>query len=271
MKFTIAGNLVNDKIKKSIPVITFHKVDPSFEWGVTRVTPRQFRKIVKNIKDHGYESINLSEVFQNRENIPDKPVVFTFDDAYESVYEYAVPVLKESGFSAVFFVITDFVGKENLWDVNLGGLHFKHMTWSQIREVQKSGFEIGSHTVSHADLTRLDKRRVKREIFESKDKLQQNIGTEIKYISFPFGRYNDCVIDLCREAGYMGACSYWVHKEDAGKNFVIPRRAWYLFDPWFMIDSKLGNGFAGKIEEIKLRSINFFSHGTALLKPAVKN
>ncbi|MCD6117400.1 polysaccharide deacetylase family protein [bacterium] len=262
---------MNEKNAEPVPIITFHKVDPSFEWGVTRVTPRQFRKIVSNLADCGYKTVSLDDVFTDSVSMPEKPVVLTFDDGYESILDYAAPVLEEFNFTGTIFIITGFVGKENKWDVNLGGLRFKHLSWAQIDSLKKAGFEIGSHTIHHSDLTRINRKEIENEVFESKQELERKTGDKVKFISFPFGRYNTEVIDLCVKAGYKGGCTYWIHKKDKENPFLMGRRAWYLFDPWFMMQAKLGNGIAGRIEEAKLRAINFFSHGTALLKPAIKD
>jgi len=261
---------VSENNREPIPVITFHKVDPSFEWGVTRVTPRQFRKIISGLADRGYKTVNLDNIYSDTASLPEKPVILTFDDGYESVYDYAAPVLKEFDFTGTIFIITGYVGKENDWDVNLGGLRFKHLSWSQIHDLKKAGFEIGSHTIHHPDLTRISREMVKKEIFQSKEELEQKTGDEVKFISFPFGRYDDDVLNLCLQAGYKGGCTYWIHKKDENNSFLRGRRAWYLFDPWYLMPAKLGNGFMGRIEEAKLRAINFFSHGTAILKPAIK-
>lgn len=270
LKYTCAGWQVSEQVQKPVPVLTFHKIDPSFEWGVTRVTPRQFRKIIHGLKSRGYTSIHLSQLCSSEYALPEKPVIITFDDAYKSVFEHAVPVLDEFNFTASIFVITGFVGKINTWDVNVGGLRFEHMNWQQIEDLHRSGFEIGSHTVHHPDLTRIGPEYIRQEVLESKHELEQHLQDRVEFISLPFGRYTRSVIDICRAAGYSGVCTYWLKSGDYGSRFIIPRRAWYLFDPWFMLDIKCSNGLPGFVEMMKLRLINFFSHGTALIKPVLK-
>ena len=119
---------MNDHIIRSIPIITFHKVDPVFEWGVTRVTPHQFNRVASFLANEGYKTISLETAY-HQQDLPAKPVILTFDDGYESVYENAAPIMDQFGFTGTVFLISKYIGKENHWDVNLGGKVFKHLAY----------------------------------------------------------------------------------------------------------------------------------------------
>jgi peptidoglycan/xylan/chitin deacetylase (PgdA/CDA1 family) len=248
-----------------VPILAFHKVDPAFEWGVTRTTPGQFRKILSHLKREGYETVTLGQL-AGRRSLPPKPVALTFDDAYESFHRYAFPVLKEFGYTATLFVITGYAGKLNDWDVNLGWLKFRHLSWEQIRELSRLGFEIGSHTVHHADLTVLDKERLARELRRSKTEIEYHIHKTVRFISFPFGRYDRRVIHACQKAGYTAGFGF-VSGKRRKDSFVFERKACYLIDGIWTLKAKLSDHWAASLETSKLRFINFCSHGTSLVKP----
>ena len=162
---------LNRQNKKHVPILTFHKVDTDFELGVTRITPGQFRRILHFLKKNGYQTISLDQLSDQTFSLPEKPVVLTFDDAYDSIYRYAAPLMLEYGFTGTVFVISQFVDSWNNWDVNLGGKKFKHLSWSQLVELKKLGFGIESHGVSHADLTQVKKDRLYRELSHYKKEI----------------------------------------------------------------------------------------------------
>jgi peptidoglycan/xylan/chitin deacetylase (PgdA/CDA1 family) len=249
-----------------IPVLVFHKVDRRFEWGLTRITPERFKNVLEYLKENGYQTLTLSEIADPSREIHEKSVAVTFDDSYASIFKHAFPLLQKYGFRATVFVITGFAGQMNEWDVNLGGLKFLHLSWEQIRIMAEAGFEIGSHTVHHADLTRISMENLKREVTESKKHIEDKISRKIRFISFPFGRYNDSVIETCKTAGYEHGCGFWIRKESDWP-FVFERKAYYLFDSEWNLRTKLDHHWGGRFENLKLRVINFCSHGTSLIKP----
>lgn len=153
-------------------VLNYHKVTNDFEWGITRVTCKQFESHCKFFAENGYKSLTFSE-FCEFGNTNEKYFAITFDDAYKNVYENAFPILKKFGFKATVFVITDFIGEKNLWDVNLGWKVFPHLNEQEIIELSESGWEIGSHTKSHKALIYLKEEQIKLELGESKNILER--------------------------------------------------------------------------------------------------
>ncbi|MBN2029034.1 polysaccharide deacetylase family protein [bacterium] len=236
---------------------------------MTRVTPNQFRHVLEFLKQEDYHTISLHHYFNPASEPPSKPIVITFDDSYESVYTHAFPLLEAYGFTATVFVISGYAGKINKWDVNLGWCQFQHLSWDQIVQLKNAGFEIGSHTVHHPDLTRISSPLLKSELEISKKQIEDKIGEEVRFISFPFGRYNQKVIEMSREAGYQRGCGFWIRsfEKKVEEKFVFQRKAYYLFDGIWNLKLKLRSGAFTFLEEFKLRIVNFCSHGTSLVKP----
>ncbi|MBU0465861.1 MAG: polysaccharide deacetylase family protein [Proteobacteria bacterium] len=135
--------------------------------------------------------------------MPQKSVVITIDDGYKSVYDIAFPILKQYGFTATLFIYNEFVS---------GG---SALTWEQIREMKAAGFEVGSHTISHADLA-VQKpeenetdyiQRITYELVQSKEILDTKLDQNTTLLAFPFGSTNQTVINICKTAGYTAGLS----------------------------------------------------------------
>ena len=180
-------------------ILAYHKVDNRFELGLTNVKPKMFDRHISALKGGGFEFLTTPEdLATNR-----RSVHLTFDDGYDCFYRNVVPILFSAGVRAEVFVISDYIGKENTWDVRLSYKPFMHMNGAQLREIAAMGFKVGSHSCSHKDLTRLDRNSLWNELRNSKAEIEDLLGREVKSISFPFGKSNSTVTDIAREAGYM--------------------------------------------------------------------
>jgi len=244
-------------------------VDSSIEWGVTRVSPGKFNTILNFLKKEGYETTSIQSLYNPDSSLPSKPIILTFDDSYESIYTHAYPLMQEFEYTGTIFIVTGYVDRMNDWDVNLGGRRFRHMSWEQIRKMHRAGFEIGSHTVHHPDLTKTDPNWLKFELSRSKAEISDQLGEGVTCVAFPFGRYNKRVIDMCKALGYQKGCSFWLRRKEKKiqESFVLERKAYYLFDNLWSLKAKLNQNFWTPLENMKLRVINFCSHGSSLIKP----
>ncbi len=237
-----------------VPILTYHKVDTKFEFGITRVTPSQFEKQVKFLYENGYKTLTVSEA--RSLNLTDgKFICITFDDGYKSVYDFALPILKKYGFKATVFVISGFVGKLNLWDFGFG-IKFQHLDWDELKILLDNGWEVGSHSVNHTALTLLDEEKVRYELEISKSEIEKKLNTKVTSFAPPFSRYDEKIVKLVFDCGYEG-----VYALTNGKSFngVHYRFAVYTIDSISSIKRKInGSGF----EKLKLNLINSFAEFT---------
>jgi len=177
-----------------VPVLMYHEV--GIGPNNLYVAQQELANHLDWLKRQGYTTITLAQLYQGLikgEPIPEKSVVLTFDDGYSSFYATAAPMLKERGFTATLFVITDFVGMPGF------------ITWDQARELVRDGFEMGAHTLSHPDLTVVGAERLKREVGQSKKVLEEELGIMVQFFCYPAGRHNDAVVTATSQAGYVGA------------------------------------------------------------------
>lgn len=252
-----------------VPILAFHKVDSSFEWGVTRITPKRFRSLICRLKEMGYQGISVQQLFDPAFVLPPKPVGITFDDGYQKLYENAIPILQEAGFGASIYIVTDYIGKLNAWDVNLGGFKFMHLSWPELREIHQAGFEIGSHTKSHLTLNWLNEDAVRHELADSKKILEDGLGDRVFSVSYPFGRYNETVVRETLACGYGKACAFFRKEkilEEFEESVVLKRKAYYIFDTYQSLKAKLEPSIWTELEDLKLRLVNWGSYGTSLVK-----
>lgn len=185
----------------------YHEVTvPEKIYQLTKITPpafvldiKQFERQIKSLHDSGYEAWSLQELISwlsgGLVTPPAKPIILTFDDGFKGNYEFALPVLKNYGFKATFFVIVNKIGESQM------------MTWEHLEELSETGMSIQSHTLSHRALGLLDPGEIANELKVSKDKLEQSLSSSIDFLSFPYGSYKKWYKKIAIESGYLGACT----------------------------------------------------------------
>jgi len=184
-----------------VPVLVYHHFAKDCNSPFC-IPPAVFDQQMRYLKDNGYRVVTMSEFLgflQYRHALPKKSVVIAIDDGYRSAYNFGYPILKKYGFTATLFIYTDFVG-----------ISKKAITWNQLNEMKADGFEIGSQTLSHTDLTKKREgedeteymARIKRELLGSKQILDQKLKQKTIYLALPYGRYNQTVLEISDRVGY---------------------------------------------------------------------
>ena len=186
-----------------------------------------------------------------------------FDDGYESVYKIAFPLMEKYGFSGLVFPVAHYIGQMNRWDVTFGSFNkATHLSVDQIKILSESGWEVGSHGLTHTAFTSLSDKTLKIELEESKRILEDVIEKEVIYITPPFSRWNNHIKDLILQCGYKKI--YYQHvfnfKSD---DVLVPRHSMYSIDGKNSILRKLNNS---KMELLK----ELIIHNCSTLTVAVK-
>lgn len=183
---------------KVLPILMYHVVGPARPgtYPELTVSPGKFKKQVRWLKLHGYETISTSDWQAwclEGKPLPEKPVLLTFDDAYADLVEHAFPVLKDNGYKATVFVVTGEIGGSNTWDCKAGSTAIRCMNSDEIRQWSEQGIEFGAHTHTHRDLTTLPASGLESEIARSSGDLADILGVVPKSLAYPFGMYNEAV------------------------------------------------------------------------------
>jgi peptidoglycan/xylan/chitin deacetylase (PgdA/CDA1 family) len=185
-----------------VPILMYHRIDrldpglPSITRALT-VSPGDFSREMDWIESHGYHTITQMQLWEaliGGRPLPSRPVLITFDDAYRDVVRYAAPVLLRDHEHATAYVITDRLshGRSSPW-----------MLWSQLPLLERAGFDIGSHTVTHADLVGVGPTRARFELRASRFALERYLHEPVQWLAYPYGKVDTTVERLARQAGYV--------------------------------------------------------------------
>ena len=184
--------------------------------GLT-VAPDDFAAEMAWLHDAGYAAIGQHDLFAALElgaPLPPHPVLITFDDGYRNVLYHAAPVLHRLGMHATAYVITGRIGR--------GDPVF--LTWQQLAHLEAMGIEIGSHTVSHRDLTRLADSEAMRELLASRRALEAHLHHPVQWLAYPIGAQDARVRGLAQQAGYALAVTTLPGvRQDAAAPFALRR------------------------------------------------
>jgi peptidoglycan/xylan/chitin deacetylase (PgdA/CDA1 family) len=155
------------------------------------VTGSDFHVQMQWLRTAGWRGLSVTEALTfEKENA----IAITFDDGSETDLA-AATVLKEHGFGATFYVTAGFIGSQG------------YMSPAQLRQLNESGFEIGSHSMTHRYLPDLEDAALHEELYESRHRLEEIIGKSIRHFSCPGGRYDRRVAAFAREAGYASVAT----------------------------------------------------------------
>jgi peptidoglycan/xylan/chitin deacetylase (PgdA/CDA1 family) len=172
------------------------------------VPPARFGRQIRLMRLLGFEFRGLDDVaawLGGRDGRVGRPIALTFDDGYADVYHHALPLLAEQGIPAVMFVVAQ-RGVDD-WVTWGRREHLPLADWGQMREMGAAGMMFGSHTLTHAHLTLCDDARLAAETADSKRLIEDMLGLQVRHFSYPYGEFDERVVDAVREAGYATACT----------------------------------------------------------------
>ena len=236
-----------------IIILMYHRIN-SYRNNELSVKEHEFRKQVGWLKENRYRNMRISELesLADTEKPESHRVIFTFDDGYEDNIINALPILKEYGYTGMFYIPFGFIGtniittrdqqETNDYEKN------RRLSWKQIERLIAEGMDIGSHTLNHQKLTDLTPDMAWQEITESKKKLEEKLGVAITSFCYPGGRYDKTHIDMVARAGYKSACTASPGRFDSTNLFTLPRLAVQASDSFYIFRKKI----EGKIAFLKM-------------------
>ena len=188
-----------------------------------RVSPEMFERQVKYLVENGWHFFIMSELIKQRDRLPEKSVALTFDDGYEDNYTHALPILRKYGAKATVYIVVDRHGRE--WSSKRKAknnskelMNEPKLTDVQIEEMLASGLvEIGSHTMTHDNLTTLDTEGKQQEIIASKEIIEKRFGIVCDSFCYPFGLFDEEDRKWVEKAGYTNATTTQAGIEDITK------------------------------------------------------
>lgn len=196
------------------PILLYHRIAETKKPTRYTVSPEAFLQQMEWLQEQGYYPITPSKLVDALDNgamLPERPILITFDDGYLDVYEEAFPAMKAAGWPGTVYLIGNQVGKPG------------HLGPAEIADLVLAGWEVGSHSLSHANL-RQSRNKVE-EIASSRTNLEELLLVPVETFAYPYGAANDEVIGLAQESGYLAAMGLGITSKHTIKTqFFLSRR-----------------------------------------------
>ena len=218
--------------QQTIPILMYHQVDEAPAKGAAMrglvVTPATFSRHMAALNALGYQGKSMGDLapYLNGQR-QGKVFGITFDDGYQNNLCCALPILQRYGFTSTCYVVANFVGQSNSWDLPRGVKQVPLMNAQELQTWIDAGQEVGSHTLNHANLAELTGFEQHVEIEQSKLKLEalvkQNGG--VQHFCYPYGSLNKTALQYVKDAGYMTATTTVRGRAVSGQSdaLLLPR------------------------------------------------
>ena len=210
-------------------ILCYHRIEPvpRDRWSVSN---KEFSRQMEFL-DSEYHPVSLIDIVEwrkGRRSLPERAVAITFDDGLVDVYRHAYPVLQKFDITATIFVCPDLMADEcHESDSSTNDIDKQFMTWDQVRELASKDWVVGSHSLTHPVLSALDDRIVRKEIADSKERIERGLQKSCMYFCYPYGtpkavthRERDLVLEAGYVAGFSSITGYVTENSDL---LALPR------------------------------------------------
>jgi peptidoglycan/xylan/chitin deacetylase (PgdA/CDA1 family) len=223
-----------------IPIVAIHGVEPSSS-GLYELSTGEFEYLCGTLKALGYKTITFMDLLNyldRGKRLPEKPVILTSDDGYQSIYAYAFPILQKYGYKMTVFLVTGLIGSSdadrrvNEFDRGKNGIPTRPMLiWPEIGAMSRYGIEFMSHTVSHKTLGGLTDQEALFEMSQSKADIEAHLKKPVPFIAWPYDNYSSVDVGLLSQIGYRGAVRYTggIENVNAINIYAIKRMPFYSY------------------------------------------
>jgi peptidoglycan/xylan/chitin deacetylase (PgdA/CDA1 family) len=198
-----------------VPILLYHHIGIPPSGSPYYVSPVEFDRQMYLLYAWGYRTISIEQLasaLRQGAVLPARPIILTFDDGSESVFTDALPIMQKYGFTGTSFIVYNYIG---------AGLY---MDADQIRALHVSGWEIGSHSLSHVNLRQRPGKQ-EDEISSSKSRLESYLDLPIPVFAYPFGANDASSLRLVRESRYVAAAGLGVDVRQSAENiYYLYRR-----------------------------------------------
>lgn len=200
------------------------------------VRPACFERQLELLRERDYQPVTFDRAMTNPP--PGRCVAITFDDAYRSVIELALPIMRRLEMPGTVYVPTDYAGGPRSmcwpgierWHGTADESELTPMAWDELGQLADTGWEIGSHSGSHPHLTRVDDAALESELERSRTECRERLGRPCRTIAYPYGDVDRRVIEAAKRAGYSAGASIVPVPFRPLSAFSWPRTGVYLDD-----------------------------------------
>ncbi|MBQ2847025.1 MAG: polysaccharide deacetylase family protein [Clostridia bacterium] len=201
-----------------MPIIMYHQLTKSeSRAGKYVLTLEQFEKDLKFLKSRGYETVTVQQLLdfsKGKSDLPEKPIMLTFDDGCETIYSYALPLLEEYGFTAVGFVVGSLADYYS--EIDDHNLNYSNLTWVEIKElcngnvidIQSHSYDLHKNTAGRSGAKKKKSETLEQyreflsdDVSKMKEKMLEHVGKAPVAFAYPFGSYSGESKDILKKCG----------------------------------------------------------------------
>jgi peptidoglycan/xylan/chitin deacetylase (PgdA/CDA1 family) len=191
-------------------ILGYHGVTRSprrHDLSMLLVDPRRFRAQIELLVDAGFKFVTVAQLagLAGQQEPPAGYAAISFDDGLRNNYTTALPILSDYGIVATVYVTVGFIDGVNPW-IGAAGDN-RMLSRDEIRRLAEAGWELGAHTLTHPDLSRLSYEECRREIAGSKAELEAIAQAPVQTLAYPFGRYGAAAVAAAADSGLIAAVS----------------------------------------------------------------
>lgn len=199
-----------------VPILMYHYVEyvqdkKDTERQKLNVNPEVFEQQIKTLQNAGYTFVtakDLGDVLDGKMPIPPNPIILTFDDGHWDLDTTVLPILKKYHVHATAYIVPGFV--DTIADA---------LTAQELQDVINSGLiDVGAHTVHHISLKGKPLTQVQYEVDQSKEMLEEQYHIHVYSFAYPYGSFDQRVIDVVKQAGFTTAASTIPGSEQSYQN-----------------------------------------------------
>lgn len=227
----------------AVPILAYHRFGPTVADSMT-VRTSTFAWQLRYLREHGYTVIKLQDYIDYRQGmrgpLPRRAVIITADDGHRSVYSQMFPLVRQAGVPVTLFIYPSAISRARY-----------ALTWEELSELIGSRlFTVESHTYWHPNF-HVEKARlsaaqylalVDMQLTESRRVLQRHLGISVNGLAWPYGIYDEQLMDAARNAGYVAAFALGGRPARASDPLLaLPR--------FLMTDQDVGPSFARLLGE----------------------
>jgi peptidoglycan/xylan/chitin deacetylase (PgdA/CDA1 family) len=187
------------------PVLMYHRLTARSGLHPVSLSAERFGQQLGLLRRLGYRSVSpvtVADALRGGPSPGRRAIAITFDDGYLDTLTVGLPLLVEHGFTATCYVVAGAIGRTSEWTEPA-----PLMGWSGMRDWLAAGMEIGAHSVTHSDLTRLDDRRLAEEVTGARRRLEDRLGIPIASFAYPYNIHDDRTDAAVAAAGFRAGCA----------------------------------------------------------------
>ena len=234
----VINRLVN-RGKINIPVLCYHNISGDSDLNYS-ILLSIFEEHIAYISRR-YKVISLEELVEaikGERKVRPNSIAITFDDALESFFSKAWPILRKYDLEATLFVPTGLVGKEK------SPCNFPHLEWREINKLKDDSIIFGAHSHTHRNFLNLSPAELETEIRVSKEELRRHVKNNVKFFAYPYGEFNGFSMDLLKKHGFLAAFSTeWGTYHSIEEIYHLPRLSIEPSDSLFRLRLKLNGAY----------------------------